>query len=97
MHLYFFYTENCDCDCKLKLISPPLFQPLKKTELKNSKDARKYRALAVKDEDFATFVGEGKGDLSKASRGDIKTKGRAKTAKEAATSNTVAVKRSKGG
>ena len=73
------------------------FLPPKKTTLKNVADALKHRALAIKDSDFAAFVGEGKGDAVPTPAAPVKTVRRGKTAKEVAQSESVGVKPRRGG
>lgn len=81
------------------VIEPRFFGllPSKKTELKNADEARKHRALAIRDEDFAKFVGDGKGDVVKTPDEPIRGSRKAASAEEAAKSESVGVKPMKGG
>jgi hypothetical protein len=65
--------------------------------LKNSQDARKYRSLAIPDADLAKFVASGAGEAIPTPEAPIKTKRKAKTAKDAAENQSVGVKPLKGG
>lgn len=81
------------------IVEPRFFGllPPKKTELKKAKDARKFRALAIPDEDLSAFVSSGAGDEVVTPTGKVSTKGKAKTAKQAAQSQTVGVRPARGG
>lgn len=82
------------------IIEPRFFGllPSKKTELKNAAEAKKHRALSIRDQDLAKFVGgTDDADMVKTPDGSVKTVRKAKTAKEAATSQSVAVKPLRGG
>ncbi len=68
-----------------------------RTPLKRPSDANRHRQLAIPDADFAAFVGEGKGDVVTTPAKPIKTRGRAKIAKEVAKGESVAVKQRHGG
>lgn len=69
----------------------------KKTKLGDAADAKNYRALAIRDEQFASFVSSGAGEAIKTPETKAVTVRKAKTAKEVATSETVAVKQMQGG
>lgn len=81
------------------IIEPRFFGllPSKKTPLAKADDARAHRALAIKDEDFARFVGEGSGDVVKTPDQSISTIRRAEKPEEVAKSQSVGVKPMKGG
>ena len=66
-------------------------------KLTHAADALRHRVLAIPDEDFAAFVGAGKGDLVPTPAKVAKTRGRAKTAKEVAKGESVAVQQRRGG
>jgi len=68
-----------------------------RSPLKQSTDARKHRALAIPDEDFAKFVEDGAGEAVPTPAEPVKVKRKAKTAKEVATSQSVGVKPMQGG
>lgn len=72
-------------------------QAPRKTELANVADAMRQRALTVKDEDLAKFVGLGSINVAKTPAKPVKTVRRAKTAKEAASSESVGVRQMRGG
>lgn len=82
----------------------------KKTRLASAADAHEHRALQVKDADLATFVGGAPADgdkpaIAPAATADViktpdkpvTTRRRAKTAKEAASSESVGVQPMRGG
>jgi hypothetical protein len=70
----------------------------RRTKLENVADARDHRALAIKDEDFARFVGEAEtATVTKTPPASVKTVRRARTAKEAASTETVGVRQMRGG
>jgi len=71
--------------------------PPKKTELSEVSEARKHRALAIKDSDFAKFVSDGRGDVVPTPVTEAKTVRRGKTAKEVASSESVGVQQKRGG
>lgn len=81
------------------VIEPRFFGllPSKKTPLTDADEARKHRALAIRDEDFAKFVGEGGGDVVKTPDKPVATVRKAKTAEEVAKSESVGVRSMKGG
>lgn len=81
------------------VIEPRFFGllPSKKTPLTNADDARKHRALAIRDEDIAKFVGEGGGDVVKTPDKAVQTIRKAKTAEEVAKNESVGVKPMRGG
>lgn len=68
-----------------------------RSPLKRVSDAHKYRMLAIPDADFSAFVGEGKAEAIPTPAAKSKTKGRAKTAKEAAKGESVAIAPRRGG
>ena len=71
--------------------------PPKKTEMTDFDEARKHRALAIKDADFAKFVTDGHGDVDPTPATEAKTVKRGKTAKEIAKSESVGIKQKRGG
>ena len=71
--------------------------PPKKTELKDFDEARKHRALSIRDADFAKFISDGRGDVVPTPATEAKTVKRGKTAKEVASSESVGVKQRRGG
>lgn len=71
--------------------------PPRKTEIKSFDEARKHRALAIKDEDFAAFVGEGKGDAVKTPAEPTRKARLSRSAKEIAGSQSVGVRAAAGG
>lgn len=81
------------------IIEPRLggWLPPKKTELKNAQDAAQHRALSIRDEDFAKFVGSGAGEVIPTPSASATKSRKAKDAKEVASSESVAVKPLKGG
>lgn len=81
------------------IIEPRFFGllPSKKTPLTDADEARKHRALAIKDEDFARFVGEGGGDVVKTPDKPVQTVRKAKSAEEVAKSESVGVRPMRGG
>lgn len=81
------------------IIEPRFFGllPSKKTPLAKAKDARKHRALAIPDEDFAAFVSSGAGEAVKTPDAPVTGARRAKNAKEAASSQSVGVRKMRGG
>lgn len=81
------------------IVEPRFFGllPSKKTVLADPDEARKHRALAIRDEDFAKFVGEGSGDVVKTPDKAVTTLRRAESAEDAAKSQSVGVKPMKGG
>jgi hypothetical protein len=81
------------------VIEPRFFGllPSRKTELKDADDARKHRALAIRDEDFARFVSEGNGEVVKTPDAPVQSRRKVKSAEEAASTQTVGVKPMKGG
>lgn len=68
-----------------------------RTKLKNVKDARKHRALAIPDEDFATFVATGAGDAVETPKEPVKKSRISRNPKEIAKSQSVGVKQMRGG
>jgi hypothetical protein len=81
------------------IIEPRFFGllPAKKTELKDATEARKHRALAVKDGKFSDFVMSGRGDVVKTPDAPVAKTRRAKSAKEAASTQTIGVRPLVGG
>ena len=81
------------------VIEPRFFGllPSRRTELKEADEARKHRALAIRDEDFRKFVSDGDGEVVKTPDKPVQTVRRAKDATDAAKSETVGVKPMKGG
>lgn len=71
---------------------PPSKKPLKKAE-----DARKYRALSIRDEDFRAFTETVGAELVPTPDVPVKAVRRAKTPEEVATSESVGVAQNKGG
>jgi hypothetical protein len=68
-----------------------------RTKLQDPADARRHRALAIPDEDWAKFCGEEGADVVKTPEAPVKTIRKAKTAKEVASAQSVGVKRMVGG
>lgn len=81
------------------IIEPRFFGllPSKETPLADADEARKHRALAIRDEDFSRFVSEGAGDVVKTPDAPVRTVRRAEKAEEVATSQSVGVTPMKGG
>lgn len=81
------------------IVEPRFFGllPPKRTELAKAKDANKHRALSVRDDDLAALVQSGAVSVVKGPDAPVKSRGRAKSAKEAATNHTVSVQPKKGG
>lgn len=81
------------------IIEPRFFGllPAKKTPLKDPGEARKHRALAIPDEDFATFVADGKGDAVATPSEPTRGSRLSRSAKEIAGSQSVGVRQAKGG
>lgn len=81
------------------IVEPRFFGllPPKRIEITEASMARKHRAIAVRDADFARLFEAGK--IEAVPTGDAPLKGsrKAKSAKEAAQSQTVAVKSRRGG
>lgn len=71
--------------------------PPKKTPLDKASDARKHRALAIKDEDFAAVLEAGSATAVKSSDKPVRTVKKAETPREAATGHSVGVKPMQGG
>lgn len=68
-----------------------------RSKLQDPKDARRHRALAIPDEDWAKFCGEEGADVVKTPEAPVKTVRKAKTAKEVASAQSVGVKPMRGG
>jgi hypothetical protein len=66
-------------------------------KLKRVADAMTTRQLAIPDEDLAAFVVAGKGELVKTPEKPARTVRRARTGKEAASSETVGIRPRAGG
>lgn len=81
------------------IIEPRFFGllPSRKTQLGDADEARKYRALAIRDEDFAQFVSEGKGDVVKTPDAPVRNRRKAASAEEAAGAQSVGVRQLTGG
>lgn len=81
------------------IVEPRFFGllPARKTPLTDADEARKHRALAIRDEDFARFVGDGNGEVVKTPDKPVTTVRRARRAEEVAGSQSVGVKPMKGG
>lgn len=81
------------------IIEPRFFGllPSRKTELAKADDAAKYRALAIRDEDFARFVGDGHGEVVKTPDAPVRNTRKAKSAEEAASTQSVGVRQMTGG
>lgn len=71
---------------------PPSKKPLNKAE-----DARKYRALSIRDEDFRAFTETVGAELVPTPDVPVKAVRRAKTPEEVATNESVGVAQNKGG
>lgn len=69
----------------------------KKTSLKDAAEARKHRALAIPDEDFAAFVASGGGDTAPTPDGSVAKSRVSRDASEVAQSESVGVRPRKGG
>jgi len=68
-----------------------------KTELRDSADARRYRALAVRDEDFARFVGAGAGEVVGTPAAPVRRARKSKAPAEIARAESVGVRQRRGG
>lgn len=81
------------------LIEPRLggLAPPSRTQLADTKDTLKHRAIAVADKDFGKLVGLGQVQAISTPAKDVKTVRRAKTAKEVVTGESVAVRPARGG
>ncbi|MBS7703259.1 hypothetical protein [Chelatococcus asaccharovorans] len=71
--------------------------PPRKTPLSDATDARKHRALMIKDEDLSRFVSSGSGDVVKTPAEPVRKSRVSRNAKEIAISQSVAVKPMRGG
>ena len=92
-------ADKMKAGCSFFIIEPRfggLAAPTKRP-LEDVADARKHRALSIPDEHLAAFVGGGAGELVSTPEAPAKTVRRAKTAKEAATTETVGVQARRGG
>ena len=92
--------KKMDAGIVFFIIEPRFFGllPSKKTELKDATEAKKHRALAIRDQDLAKFVSDAPGaDMVKTPDGSVKTVRKSKDAAEVAKSESVAVKPMKGG
>lgn len=81
------------------VIEPRFFGllPPKRTPLANASEARKHRALSIRDEDFAAFVGEGHGDVVATPTKPVRGSRISRDAKEVAGSESVGVRPMRGG
>lgn len=81
------------------IVEPRFFGllPSKRTELQDASEARRHRALAIRDEDFAKFVGEGGGEVVKTPPEKVKTTRKSRNPKEVAKSQSVGVRPMQGG
>ncbi|MEM7303492.1 MAG: hypothetical protein AAF468_20630 [Pseudomonadota bacterium] len=82
------------------IVEPRAFGLLspKKTKLGKATDAKKHRSLSVEDEHLQAFVvTSNTGDVVSSPAGEVQTKRKAKSAKEAATGHSVGVKPLRGG
>lgn len=86
--------KKMDAGCSFFIIEPRMGT---RKKLKHAADASKYRHLAIPDEDLAAFVGAGKGEAVRTPEKPAKTVRKAKTAKEAAGAETVAIQPRRGG
>lgn len=68
-----------------------------KRELKKSKDAKKYRALSIPDEEVAKFVEEGKAEIVPTPAEPVRKSRVSRSAKEVAKSESVGVRQRRGG
>ena len=92
--------KKMDAGIVFFIIEPRFFGllPSKKTELKDATEAKKHRALAIRDQDLAKFVSDAPGAyMVKTPDGSVKTVRKSKDAAEVAKSESVAVKPMKGG
>jgi hypothetical protein len=71
--------------------------PPKKTEVKRWQDAQKHRAIMIKDEDLMKMVESGAGSMVSTPDSAAKTRKRASSAAEAASSETIATRQRQGG
>lgn len=67
------------------------------TPLQDPKDARKYRALAIPDDDLRKFVESGAAEVTPTPAAKITNSRLSRDAKEVAKSDSVGVKQRKGG
>lgn len=82
------------------LLEPRLggWAPPRKTNLKVFKDLpADARAISMGDDDFMALLQEGFAGVAPRAEGELKTRGRAKSATEAATADTIAVQPRRGG
>lgn len=81
------------------IIEPRFFGllPSKKTRLEDAGEARRHRALAIRDEDFARFVGEGGGEVMKTPPEKVRKTRKSTNPKEVAASQSVGVRPMQGG
>ena len=68
-----------------------------RSPLTDAADARKHRALAIPDADWAKFVGEGGGEAVKTPAAPVKKTRVSRSAKEVASSQSVGVRPMRGG
>lgn len=81
------------------IVEPRFFGLLspKKTELENAADAKKFRALSIKDEDFAAFCGVDGADVVKTPGTKARSVRKVKDPKEAAKGQSVGIQPRQGG
>lgn len=91
--------KKMDAGMVFFIVTPRAFGllPPKKVKLENAADARKHRALAIPDEDFAKFVESGAGEAVATPAEKIKGSRISRSAKEVAENQSVGVKPRKGG
>ena len=91
--------KKMDAGMTFFVIEPRFFGllPSKKTELKDAAEAKKHRALSIRDEDFAAFCGLDGADVVKTPDAKVKSVRKAKTAKEVASNQSVGVQPRQGG
>jgi hypothetical protein len=86
--------KRMDEGCSFFIIDPRFGH---RQKLKRASDAMKHRVLAIPDEDWRAFVGEGKGELVATPPTAAKTVRKARTAKEVAKNESVGIKPKRGG
>lgn len=81
------------------IIEPRFFGllPAKKTQITSADQARKHRAIAVRDQDFSAFLDSGSGEVVKTPDAPAESVRKASSAKDAASKQSVGVAPLKGG
>ncbi|MGB3833720.1 MAG: hypothetical protein WA975_17865 [Mesorhizobium sp.] len=92
-------TEKMKAGIIFFIVEPRFFGllPPKRTALTDAADARKHRALSIKDEQFSAFVEAGHGDVVKTPDKPVTTVKKAETAKEVASNHAIGVRQLRGG